>query len=63
MTNFTEQLFEHIMYAVAHRIATLAQTNAQAAANDYEQHAREMSIDERADFDNAIVQYAIEIGV
>jgi len=62
MTNFTDQLFEHIMYAVARRIATLAQTNPQAAANDFEQHAREMSVDERRDFEQAIVQYAIEIG-
>lgn len=61
MATFTDQLCEQVMYAVAKRIAKTAQTDPQAAADDFEQHAREMSIDERADFEQAIVNAAIRL--
>lgn len=58
--SITDHFFEQTMIAVAHRIAVQAKINPQAAANDFEQHAREMTDAERADFQSAIVQFAIE---
>lgn len=53
---------EQIMRAVARRIARLAQVDPAAAENDYQQHTRDMSADEVADFDAAIVSFAMEMG-
>lgn len=59
MQNLDADFNNCLMLAVAQRIAAMAQTDALTAEQDYQQHVRDMSEDERHDFDEAIVHFAI----
>ena len=53
---------EALMLATAKRIAKTTQTDPVAAKADFDQHVRDMSADEAADFEKAIIRFAIELG-
>lgn len=50
-----------VMQIVARRIARLHQTDKEAAADDFNQHASAMNECERAEFEKAITRAAIEL--
>ena len=59
--NVTAAFSIAVARAVAKRIATLAQTDAVAAANDFNQHMTAMSVTEQVLFADMVVEYAAEL--
>lgn len=59
-TNITSDFTYALMIVTAKRIARLAQTDKQAASNDFQQAAGAMDSEELAMFEQAVVKFAVE---
>ncbi len=62
MDNYTTSLTNALMLAVAKRIAKTERTDPEAARQDFEQSIQPMTEAERAQFEQAIVTFAIMEG-
>lgn len=60
-TNITNDFSYALMIVTAKRIARLAQTDKQAAADYFDMHAASMSVEEREVFGNAVTDAAIKL--
>ena len=59
--NATQYFSYAVMMICARKVARLAQTDAQAAADYYDMHAEQLNEIERKEFSNAVIDETIKI--